>query len=251
MLTDMKILRFHWTKRNDTTPLAPMTLPYVDLTCLFSGEMLYEYNGERIRLKAGDAILFPVGSTRRRLETKTPVQYASFNVLPSEELSFSRCGHMPDCVTPTVPLLLDLFLSDWNANGPQSPRQQNRLFSYLYTHLTEGPANLQNPYVRAIQKYIHQNLASPLPLAAIADEVHLAPEYCCALFKKHTGKTVATYIAEQRIDAARRLFSLGEASVREVAARVGFTDAAYFSKVFRKYTGVTPKEYSQRFGGAV
>ncbi len=243
VFSDMEITYFTLTMCNSTHPLEPTTLPYIDLTCLLSGEMIYYYNNEKVLLRGGDAILFPKGSVRSRLSTNTPVQYASFNMIVPDDFQYEVTGHLKNFQISIVSTILDLFLIEWNSTTEYAARQQLTLFKYLYTHIVESVENSQNPYVIEIKKYIYQNLSESLNLEMIAQNVHLAPEYCCELFKKHTGKTIITYINEQRIDSAKRMFRLGNTSIRQVASQIGFCDAAYFSKVFSHITGMTPTDY--------
>ncbi len=249
ILSELEIIRFHWAKRPLIDAIPAMTLSYMDLTCMLSGEAVYFYNDREILLRAGDAILFPPGSRRVRMRREAPVQYASFNVLIPKELPLPRVGHLPGCVTPTLPTLLDLFLVEYNSEGPYAKERRGALFTYLLMHLTGTEAHKQNPHVLEIERYIHQNLSSPLSVGGIAQRVHLAPEYCCELFKRHTGKTLVTYITEKRMERAKSLLRQEGSSIREVAALVGFSDATYFSKVFSRYAGMPPRDYLRSLEG--
>lgn len=67
----------------------------------------------------------------------------------------------------------------------------------------------------------------------------------CDLFFKHAGTTPNRYIISKRIDLAKELLSLGYLSCREVAEQCGFSDAYYFSKVFKKEVGASPDQYKR------
>ncbi|MCL2016769.1 MAG: AraC family transcriptional regulator [Defluviitaleaceae bacterium] len=62
--------------------------------------------------------------------------------------------------------------------------------------------------------------------------------HLCRHFKEHTGKTVATYINEVKIDEVKRLLAAGEGSVLEISVRLGFSSAKYMAAVFRRVVGV-------------
>ena len=66
------------------------------------------------------------------------------------------------------------------------------------------------------------------------------------LFKKKMGKTVLQYLTEVRMEAAKNLLEDGRVKLSEVALKVGFRDSGYFSKVFRRYVGVSPSIYREK-----
>ncbi len=237
---------YYTLKRTDyTTHIDRAPLQYMDLTYLISGEMTYYYNDEEVHLHAGDAILFPQGSRRERKETHTPVQYASINVHFPDNFTPPIAGHLPDRVTPTVLMLLEIMADAWSAASEFTDDLCLSLTAYLYYQLIASQMESQNPYIKSIKCYITGHLSEKITLQAIADSVHLTPEYCCSLFKKQTGKTVFAYILDQRINAAKRLIVINEMSLQNIAAELGFTDYNYFSRTFKRITGLTPSEYKQ------
>ena len=70
--------------------------------------------------------------------------------------------------------------------------------------------------------------------------------YFSETFKTETGKGFSEYLTELRINEAKELLERGDMNVREVAARVGYRSANYFSRVFHRITGTTPSEYERR-----
>ncbi|WP_227011817.1 helix-turn-helix transcriptional regulator [Paenibacillus lutimineralis] len=69
------------------------------------------------------------------------------------------------------------------------------------------------------------------------------PAYLSKLFKQETGMTVIEYIQRQKIEEAKKLLTLSDASPLRAASLLNFHDQSHFTKVFKKYTGVTPKQY--------
>jgi two-component system response regulator YesN len=67
--------------------------------------------------------------------------------------------------------------------------------------------------------------------------------HLCFVFKKETTFTINDYLTEIRIIKAKELFDQGEKVIQNVANRVGYADANYFSKCFKKYMGITPSKY--------
>jgi two-component system response regulator YesN len=91
--------------------------------------------------------------------------------------------------------------------------------------------------------YIEQNYEQELSLLVISQQVHLSKNYLANLFKKETGEGLIDYITRVRIDRAKALLRSTELKSGEIGPKVGIADAKYFSKLFKKMTGVTPSEY--------
>ncbi len=240
-----EFLYFTYRRAEFTFPIERNRVLFSDLTYLISGEMTYLYNDKEVILHAGDAILFPQGSVRERRESHTPVRYASINVRFENGFVPPFSGYLPGRTTPAVLPVLEMMAKEHHSASEFADRQCLSLFAYLYYQLAASMSEGQNPYVQEIKRYVSNHISEKLTLQAIADAVHLTPEYCCALFKKHTGNSVFAYILDRRIDTAKRLITLGDTPLRAIAAEMGFTDYNYFSRTFKRITGMTPSEYKQ------
>lgn len=97
--------------------------------------------------------------------------------------------------------------------------------------------------------YIEKNIDSRVYLSEIAKLIKTSESYLSSLFKKETGKTMTTYINALKVDRAKTLFRDG-LLVYEVSRRLGFENSHYFSKVFKKYAGVTPQNYRLKYSEA-
>jgi two-component system, response regulator YesN len=91
--------------------------------------------------------------------------------------------------------------------------------------------------------YIAAHLAGDLYIDEVADEVGIGPQHLSRLFKEELDSSFTRYLNERRVEHARFLLLTSAFNVAEVADRVGFRDANYFGKVFRRLTGVTPTQY--------
>lgn len=97
-----------------------------------------------------------------------------------------------------------------------------------------------------IFKYVKENYSNEkLSLNSIALHIHLSPAYICVLFKEETGKTVNQYIAEYRLEKAKELLLDSRFKIKEISRRVGYCDSNYFTKIFRKMTGLSPLEFRE------
>lgn len=100
-----------------------------------------------------------------------------------------------------------------------------------------------NEIIKKAIRYISQNFSRNLTLDEVADHVHLNPAYFSTLFKQSTGSSFKEYLNMVRIEESKRLLSNTDSSIIDISLATGFEDQSYFSKVFKKYTGLTPKQY--------
>lgn len=95
--------------------------------------------------------------------------------------------------------------------------------------------------------YIEQNYAEPVTLEEVSRHVGFSHTYLSSLFKKETGKNFSEYLSELRVNEAKRLLKDPDNTTLDVAEKVGYIDEKYFFRVFKKYTGLTPREYRQLY----
>ncbi|HHV99663.1 MAG TPA: helix-turn-helix transcriptional regulator [Clostridiaceae bacterium] len=94
------------------------------------------------------------------------------------------------------------------------------------------------------QKYIEENYSNPnLKIDQIAKSVYVGRSYLCVLFKKEMGKTINNFITEIRMNKAKKLIEEGHDNVSDISVMVGYADANYFGKCFKKTFGITPGRY--------
>ncbi len=99
--------------------------------------------------------------------------------------------------------------------------------------------------VSAARRYIELHYDQDLSLEHIAQQVRLSPFHLSRLFKSAGGTTILDYLTKRRVVEAQRLLRESTLSIKEIAARVGYGDQNYFSRVFRRVTGMTPTTYRQ------
>lgn len=80
----------------------------------------------------------------------------------------------------------------------------------------------------------------------LADRVYLTPTYLSGLFKRKTGKTIGEYITCVRIEKAKSLLYDKQLKLYHISEKVGYEDANYFAKIFKRHTGLTPSEYREK-----
>jgi AraC family transcriptional regulator len=97
---------------------------------------------------------------------------------------------------------------------------------------------------RAIE-FMHDNFSRELALEEIASAAYLSEYHFARLFKQITGVTPHVYLANVRLERARRLLADTALPISEVASMVGYQSQSHFSKMFRSVTGITPKAYRE------
>ena len=91
--------------------------------------------------------------------------------------------------------------------------------------------------------YIKANYHRDLTLKTVADEIYVSIWYLSKLLKKETGDNFINILNQIRVENAKKLLPDPNYKIYEVAKAVGFTDVPYFTKTFKKITGLTPMEY--------
>jgi DNA-binding response OmpR family regulator/nitrogen-specific signal transduction histidine kinase len=97
--------------------------------------------------------------------------------------------------------------------------------------------------VRKAMAYIHEHYAEAISLESAARYVGVSKEYLARCFHQETGVTLVTYLNRYRVNRAKALLEAGGKSITQVAMEVGFSDIAYFSRVFRREAGMPPSAY--------
>lgn len=97
--------------------------------------------------------------------------------------------------------------------------------------------------VREAVAYIDKNYFEELTLASLAEKYCVESTYFSRIFKQETGENLMLYITGKRMEKAKEIIRNADISMAEVAFMVGYDDYTYFSKVFKKMTGMSPRDY--------
>lgn len=97
--------------------------------------------------------------------------------------------------------------------------------------------------IEKARSYINENFRRDISLDDVSREVDISPYYFSKLFKQETGKNFIEYLTEIRLRSARELLQNSQYSIKEICAQSGYSDPNYFSRIFKKYEGVTPSEF--------
>lgn len=113
--------------------------------------------------------------------------------------------------------------------------------------LIENKENLEeDEMIFKIKKFISENYANNISLGDIAKFVYSSDSYISRIFKQKTGENLFDYINFYRIEKAKEYIEKNKNKIYEISSLVGFCDTSYFSRVFKRYVGVSPKEYEKK-----
>lgn len=101
--------------------------------------------------------------------------------------------------------------------------------------------------IRLAKQYINEHYNQALTLEMLGVKIGLNPTYFSTVFKKETGKSFIDYVTEVRIQNAKQLLLDTDLSILEIAEDVGYNDLKYFSKGFKKATGLSPTDYRKLY----
>jgi len=146
------------------------------------------------------------------------------------EMLLAKCVNAPLSAGETVPLLLSTYLVEMLAliskanfgkfSRPSYPAAVNRILAYA-----------------------GENYLGKFSLSEMCNKLGVSKQYCMRVFKAHLNKTVIEYVTELKMNHAVYLLRWTYMNVSEVADYLGFSDPAYFSRVFRKHHGLPPSAY--------
>lgn len=121
----------------------------------------------------------------------------------------------------------------------------NSIPAQLRSQIKNGDDAQVHPLIRGLCAYVAENYTEPdLCLQSMADRLGVSVPHLCAVIKNEMGCTFVAFLTNIRIENAKRLMARSNnLRVRDIAEMVGYRDANYFIKVFKKKTGISPADY--------
>ena len=124
----------------------------------------------------------------------------------------------------------------------------------LYDAIADAAVNRESGYSALVQNtiaYIKDNYASNISLSDAAEVSQVSSSYLSLIFKQETGINFSNYLTDCRMEMAKKMLVTTNKKIYEIAEEIGFSSPYYFSKVFKEYTGMTCKEYKDKYTGMV
>ena len=133
-----------------------------------------------------------------------------------------------------IRLYLETFLLLMIRNE-ESASQSKNIFTSRET--------LQNTLAKDIGLYLSEHLYERITLDQIAEHFHFGKSYLCSVFKESMQNTIVNYYLELKISEAKKLLANQALSIREISEKLSFETPEYFSRCFKKHTGISPQKF--------
>ena len=104
----------------------------------------------------------------------------------------------------------------------------------------------ENASIGEIQAYLIHNYKRNISLDELASRFYANKTYLCNMFKKECGMTLVEFLRDVRMCEAKRLLLTTDNTIQAIATSIGYPDSAYFMKLFKRVTGLSPNAYRQR-----
>lgn len=125
------------------------------------------------------------------------------------------------------------------------------VFSEQYIKMKEEEDSELHVVVGKVIRYINDHIEEELNVEEISRKYHVSDRYIRKYCNKYLGMNCTTYITMLRIAKAKELLWNSSKSITDIAMQTGFSSSQYFSRVFRKYAGMTPADYREMWRGKI
>ncbi len=109
------------------------------------------------------------------------------------------------------------------------------------------PQNQQDRFILKARRQIRRNLKNVITVQRLAEEMNVSTRTLIRKFKTQTGQTPLAYIQKQRIEAGKELLEDSDLPLDEIVSRIGYQDSSSFRRLFKRETGLSPREYRKQF----
>lgn len=224
---------------------------------IYQGICHTELFGKKTAVKEGNMILFKPGEKQKYAFSKKdmPIScYIHFTGTGCEKI-LNGIGFKDNRIINigTSKTILSIFEKMEMESNLNRPFSENLCASYVWEILSlagrknvysENEIFLKNKSrISLVCNYMYDNHAQNISIKDCADRCNLSPDRFAHVFKETMGKTPLEYINEIRISKAKEYLSTLNYPISEISEMVGFPNQNYFSRIFKKYTGISPSKY--------
>lgn len=243
----------------------------VEMTLILSGEIDYRVNDQSYHLKEGEGLFCNSDALHAGSRVgETDCDYVSLTFHPRLLGGYEGCvirrkfvdvivggGCASLALSPETSwqkIILQALEEVYRLSQERSDmfelevqRQLLGIWGELFRHWEDQGQTASDPEkiqrLRVILSYLHQHYGEKVTLEEVAKEVGLCKSECCRFFRRQMRQSLFDYLLDYRIGRSLPLLREGQATVAQVASQVGFSNPAYFSKVFRSRMKRSPRDY--------
>ena len=148
-------------------------------------------------------------------------------------------------------ILMQLY-NEYHTRRKNWERIVDSLYDVLYLYLLSfSDIETPNPHVAKAMNQIIENISNPnFKISDVYSDIYLHKDYFRSIFRTYTGCTPTEFLTQKRIDYAQQLLLAKEnskLSIKDIAWHTGFSDYYYFSRVFKKLTGISPSKWEEKY----
>ena len=221
-------------------------IKFHELTFLVDGKMSYYVDGEKYDMGSGDIIYVPAGSMRQRDIGDGHNDYVSINFHAHSRLALKN--HISKGITDEIELLLKYFDTEHKNPTVINHNKLNFILEAMIMQIADNiMASSKISLSTQIANYLMRHYSEHISLEDISNETFFSVAYCESEFRKEFGKSIIHYLIDLRISEAKKLLCETSLPCSVIATMVGFDDANYFSRIFKKRIGVSPLKYRATF----
>lgn len=225
------------------------------LLCLvLEGAYTNTYRMQPRTYRSSTVFFLPPGEEHLSDFSNTDVRIFRVEVDPQRLRHIGEYSVVPDCPFEfdrgDLPRLAIRLYAEFKRMDETSPLAIEGLILQMIAEVSRG--SIRNNE-RSAPRWLHQaqellrhRFSEKLSLAEIAQLVGVHPVYLANEFRRHYRSTIGEYVRQLRIEYACRQLSGLDVSITEIAVQAGFADHSHFCRVFKRFTGTTPKRYRAR-----
>jgi len=119
------------------------------------------------------------------------------------------------------------------------------------SNMSTGSKDHTHYLIKKAIDFIEESYSRDISLNEISEALNISSYYFSKLFKDETGEGFVEYLTRKRVEKAKEMLKDPEKSIKEIGSECGYADPNYFSRIFKKSTGMTPTEYKERAGSGL
>lgn len=260
---------FYCSRIKDARLTYPHSHAIIEIAYILSGTGQYQVGDQIYDVKQGDLMIFNPGVTHQSIVNNpadATMEFVAgftdvyFRDMPENQIVLPEGGHLLTLSGEAKREFSRCCYEIIEENASTQPgryymiqAQMIRMLVLIYRAIhgvkeqeTVGVAfeSYSRSYVvKKILHYLNDNYAQRISLDQIAQNMYLSPVYISKIFKEKTGDSPINYLIRIRLAKAKEMLDSDAGSIKVIAAAVGYEDVYHFSKLFKKYYGVSPMHY--------